>query len=93
MKSGQGLSKNKLANLLGKFGVHSQTLRVGDRTQKGYKLASFCDVFRRYLDDATDDVTFPTPGKPSSGASCDVVTFSPGGEEANENEGQSGSEP
>ncbi len=49
--------------------------------------------FSRYLDDVTDDVTFPTPGKPSSGASCDVVTFLPGGEEANENEGPSGSEP
>ncbi len=92
-RHGQGLSKNKLATLLGKFGVHSQTLRDGARTQKGYKRASFCDVFSRYLDDVTDDVTFPTPGKPSSGASCDVVTFLPGGEEANENEGPSGSEP
>jgi putative DNA primase/helicase len=45
----------KLAGLLGKYGVISDTIRIGDRTIKGYMLAHFADAFGRYLDPTGGD--------------------------------------
>ena len=49
-KQGKPLTKNTLARLLRPFGVRpSGTLRVGDRTGKGYQRAAFEDAWSRYL--------------------------------------------
>jgi hypothetical protein len=38
-----------LANSLRRFGIKSQTLRMGDRLAKGYALADFAEAFAKYL--------------------------------------------
>jgi putative DNA primase/helicase len=49
-KAGKTITANGLARLLAPFGVTPDTIRVGDRTMKGYLLARFeDDVFKRYL--------------------------------------------
>jgi Protein of unknown function (DUF3631) len=49
-KAGKPLTANGLARLLGPFGVSPETIRIGDRTMKGYLLVRFeDDAFKRYL--------------------------------------------
>jgi uncharacterized protein DUF3631 len=48
-KSGKPLSPTGLARLLKPLKIVPDSIRVGDRTPKGYYLAQFEDVFRRYL--------------------------------------------
>jgi putative DNA primase/helicase len=43
------ISKTQVANLLNPFSVTPSTVRRGDRTDKGYKLEDFTDLFERYL--------------------------------------------
>jgi hypothetical protein len=48
-KNGKPMTKAGLSRLLGKFGVVSQTVRIGSLTAKGYHLPHFEDAFSRYL--------------------------------------------
>jgi 5S rRNA maturation endonuclease (ribonuclease M5) len=45
------LTARKLAKMLKPYDVASQTIRVGDKTPKGYRYADFQDAFDRYLED------------------------------------------
>ena len=47
-KTGRPITDRKIAELLGGFGVISGTVRIGDATAKGYKLADFEEAWRRY---------------------------------------------
>ena len=49
MNNGKGLTTNKLARMLQRFEIKTKTVRIGNRTPKGYTAASFADIFARYL--------------------------------------------
>jgi hypothetical protein len=53
----------QLARLLRVFGIHSNSIRIGDRTPKGYMRAWFEDAFDRYLPGGAPD---PTPSATSA---------------------------
>jgi hypothetical protein len=59
-KSGKPLSAAKLARLLARFVIVPHSVRVDDKTPKGYELDDFRDAFERYLPN-TD-----TPSSPQS---------------------------
>jgi Protein of unknown function (DUF3631)/Domain of unknown function (DUF3854) len=47
---GRPLSAAKLARMLAQYGVHpAGTIRIGDKTAKGYRRAAFTDAWNRYL--------------------------------------------
>jgi len=48
-KRGKPLSKVGLSRLLRPFGITPGTVRIGDKTAKGYRLEQFADAFERYL--------------------------------------------
>ena len=48
-KRGKPLSKVSLSRLLRPFGITPGTVRIGDKTAKGYRLEQFADAFERYL--------------------------------------------
>jgi putative DNA primase/helicase len=48
-KGGKPITPNGLARLLQPFGIAPESIRIGDRTPKGYQLARFQDAFARYL--------------------------------------------
>src|SRR5262249_10564351 len=48
-KNGKPMTERQLARLLAPYGIHSNTIRVGEKTPKGYARASFTDAFARYL--------------------------------------------
>jgi Protein of unknown function (DUF3631) len=48
-KRGKPMSPNSLARQLAPFGIAPETIRIGDKTPKGYLLAHFQDAFTRYL--------------------------------------------
>lgn len=50
-KNGKPITTNGLARLLAPFKIVPATIRVGDRTPKGYLLSQFEDAFIRYLPD------------------------------------------
>ncbi len=47
---GRAIGAHRLAALLRPFGVLPRTVRIGEKTPKGYLLESFADAFGRYLD-------------------------------------------
>jgi hypothetical protein len=55
---GKPITMRKVAGLLGKYGIKSQTVREGEATFKGYYKASFEDAWERYL--------FSSPENPAS---------------------------
>jgi hypothetical protein len=48
-RAGKPISANGVARLLARFDIIPETIRVNDRTPKGYQRARFDDAFRRYL--------------------------------------------
>ena len=48
-KAGKAITANGLARLLAPFAIVPDTIRLGDRTPKGYHLHQFEDAFARYL--------------------------------------------
>jgi hypothetical protein len=48
-RRGEGLDARGLAKLLRPFGIRSRTVRVGDKTAKGYHLEQFEQPFARHL--------------------------------------------
>jgi len=60
-KRGKPITPNGVAELLADFGIVSRTVRIGDRTAKGYPRQVFADAFARYVRNVT-------PSQPSGGA-------------------------
>ncbi len=60
-KAGKPLSTAKLARLLGRFAIVPHSVRVGDRTPKGYTLGDFQDAFERYLPSTDTPSSSRTP--------------------------------
>jgi Protein of unknown function (DUF3631) len=48
-RSGKPISANQIARLLKEFHVYPETIRIGERTPKGYYLNKFAEAFERYL--------------------------------------------
>jgi hypothetical protein len=63
---GKALDARSLSRRLARYQVASKTVRIGDRTLKGYDRADLADVWSRYLSDVTD-VTDVTDGEPHRG--------------------------
>jgi hypothetical protein len=57
-KAGKPLTAAKLARQLGRYGIIPISIRVGEKTPKGYLLSDFQDAFGRYLP-AVDASTAP----------------------------------
>jgi putative DNA primase/helicase len=57
LKHGQPMTTNTLADMLRDFGIAPTTIRVGQKTPRGYALIQFEEAFERYLktDTATKD--------------------------------------
>ena len=51
---GKALDSRSLARRLSRYGISSKTVRIGDRTPKGYDRADLADVWPRYLADVAD---------------------------------------
>jgi hypothetical protein len=58
-KSQKPISAPRLARLLGRFGITPGSVRIGEKTPKGYRLDDFSDAFTRYL--RAVDTTLPAP--------------------------------
>jgi hypothetical protein len=73
---GKGLTVNGLSRLLKPFGVCPRTVRLEDRTAKGYLRESFIDSWERYLPRVTPrgDLQTVTPSQPA--CSLDETQFS-----------------
>src|SRR5262249_835843 len=50
-RSGKPISKNQLARRLDRFAIHPDTVRIGNKTPKGYYRRKFADAWTRYLGD------------------------------------------
>ena len=55
-KAGKPISPNGIARLLARFAIAPETIRVNDRTPKGYRRSQFEDAFERYLHDPISSV-------------------------------------
>jgi hypothetical protein len=64
---GKGLTPNGLSRLLKPFGISPRTIRVEDKTPKGYLRESFEDAFDRYLTRVAprSDLAAATPPQPA----------------------------
>jgi hypothetical protein len=47
-KHGKGMTANNLAHELKRFRIYSRSIRIGDKTPKGYRRADFEDAWSRY---------------------------------------------
>jgi hypothetical protein len=63
---GKALDARSLARRLSRYQVASKTVRVGDRTPKGYDRGDLSDVWSRYLPDVAD-VADVADGEPQRG--------------------------
>jgi hypothetical protein len=62
---GKPMTPHQLAKRLGEFSITSNTVRIGIKTPKGYRLEQFSEAFERYLCSDTPNVT-ATPPQPSN---------------------------
>lgn len=51
-KRGKPITQRQLANLLDGFKIKPGSVRIGDKTPKGYRISQFTDAFSRYLQHA-----------------------------------------
>jgi hypothetical protein len=65
---GKKLNQRKLAELLRQFHIEPETVRVGEKTLRGYKAEAFHDSWRRYL---------PPPVTAKTSATCTTRSGSP----------------
>ena len=56
-RKGKPLTQNALARLLKPFEISSKSVRINDKTAKGYSLKQFEDAFQRYLAHTTGHVS------------------------------------
>lgn len=60
--SWDGINTRRLASSLKPFGIKPSTIRIGDKTPKGYRKSDFSDTFSRYLSwDSMRSATSATP--------------------------------
>ena len=69
LNRGQGLTKHRLARILTRFNVRPRTIRVGDRTPKGYRRKFLAEVWERYLPPVISRETATPPQRNNSGTS------------------------
>ncbi|MEW6119220.1 MAG: DUF3631 domain-containing protein [Pseudomonadota bacterium] len=50
---GKPISPRQLAKLLGAYGIHTKTIRIGHSTPKGFEKSQFQEAFSRYLEEPT----------------------------------------
>lgn len=62
---GKPMTPHQLAKRLGEFTITSNTVRIGSKTPKGYRLEQFTEAFERYLCSDTPSAT-TTPPQPSN---------------------------
>jgi Protein of unknown function (DUF3631) len=77
-RRGEGLDARGLAKLLRPFGVRSRTVRVAERTAKGFHLEQFEGAFARHLPEASQgsQASQPAPGlEPDVTDVTDVTDF------------------
>jgi hypothetical protein len=77
-RRGEGLDARGLAKLLRPFGIRSRTVRVGDKTAKGYHREQFEGAFARHLPEASQGLqaSQPAPGlEPDVTDVTDVTDF------------------
>jgi hypothetical protein len=58
-RAGKAITPTGVARLLAPFKIFPETIRIGDRTPKGYKFAQFEDAFNRYLPQETSQDATP----------------------------------
>lgn len=66
---GKPMTPHQLAKRLGEFSITSNTVRIGIKTPKGYRLEQFTEAFERYLCSDTPNAT-ATPPQPSNHGPC-----------------------
>jgi putative DNA primase/helicase len=66
-QDGMAISQTSLAKLLADFGIGPRSIRIGDKTPKGYNRQQFADAFARYLPPLP--LSAATPQQPSDSAS------------------------
>lgn len=71
-KGSKPLTQNTLARLLRPFEILSGTIRLPDRTAKGYYRSSFEDAFTRYV--PTPSFQTDTPPQPNNHGHCDGLS-------------------
>jgi len=75
-RKGKGLTANSLSGLLRPFGIRSHgSMRIGDKTLKGYQLADFTSAFARYLPSEPSH-----PSQPASTNGLRPISFRHNGE-------------
>lgn len=72
---GKALDARSLSRRLARYDVHPHTVRIGERTAKGYSRADLCDVWERYV---TNPVGVQNPPTPEPDSSVTSVTPSQG---------------
>lgn len=66
---GKPMTPHQLAKRLSEFRITSNTVRIGFKTPKGYRLEQFTEAFERYLCSDTPSAT-ATPPQPSQNGAC-----------------------
>jgi hypothetical protein len=72
-RKGEGLDARGLARMLRPFKVKSRTVRVGDKTAKGYHLDQFDDAFLRHLPEGSQGSQGSQASQPASVLERDVT--------------------
>jgi hypothetical protein len=67
------MTPHQLAKRLGEFAITSNTVRIGSKTPKGYRLEQFTEAFERYLCNDTPSAT-ATPPQSSNHGPCSQST-------------------
>jgi hypothetical protein len=72
--SGKPLDARKLASRLKPYGIRPHTVRVGDKTAKGYSAEDFNDAFHRYVPEIAVTSVTPSHAHDSAPAPSENVT-------------------
>jgi hypothetical protein len=75
---GKAINSRSLAGFLKKYDVSSKTVRVGDRTPRGYTRVDLHDPWNRYLPNVAD-VALPRTGGPVADVAAGYLRTSKGG--------------
>lgn len=69
-RNGKAIDARQMAKLLEPFGVRPDKWNGAERTERGYRAATFVDAWARYLPEAGGDVRAAMPPQPKPGAPC-----------------------
>jgi putative DNA primase/helicase len=70
--NGKPITALGLSKLLRPYKIRPKTIRVADRTPKGYEVEQFADAFRRYLKDETPPPPSSPQGQSATSATCNI---------------------